>query len=195
MEVTIVQNLKWPSKISKTNFNKSSVEQTAWILSVSFCCTRCIIGARGLRGERPPDLLGRLYPEQNNVSFVQMLSLEDRPVVKLCSIIAMKFMRNVDRAESLYLSHGVGYTLSNVMSSSQNRQILHVFKTHISFTYITCSESVVIVLWRSQEKVLRYFPCRICSWVKYIKSTSIVVVVVVRIFAERDGCLQQQEVL
>lgn len=110
MSVTVkdlfTKAFKVPEKISDCSGKERSVQ----IVLVRFCCTRFINDSRCLPGERATETQFHMLPRENHVSFVQMSSADRAPELKVCWIIAVTAIRNMDTREEFHINYGSEYS-------------------------------------------------------------------------------------
>lgn len=119
--VTMKQFAKLAIKIPDTMVHRKDNKRSSWIVPALNCYMCYINEARSLPGNRTTDKVKRSNPRQSNVSFVHILSTENRSELKLFDFIATKAIRDVDGEAELYFGYGRENTLPNITSNTESK--------------------------------------------------------------------------
>lgn len=82
-------------------------------------------------------MVGSSGPTYANVSFVEIMSAENRSEVKLYNIIAMRSLRKFLRGEKFYPSDGSEYPFPVISLVPKTVKTFYNFRELIRFTYTT----------------------------------------------------------
>lgn len=100
-----------------------------------FCCMQYKKDATYLHGHKALDMVRRLRPRLNNVSFVETFSPGNLSKLNLYEIIAIKAVATIDEEEELYLSYDIECTFLMLCLVAIICYYYYYFEDHISVTY------------------------------------------------------------
>lgn len=123
MTLTVEQFSRQLFKLPDRIVDSRQVEKTSWIIPALICDMRYTNAASYLSRDITTDLVKRSHQKKNNVSFVQMLSPENRSTLKLFYLIAIEALKNIYRGVELYASYGRQYIFPNNRSSTEVNKV------------------------------------------------------------------------